>query len=75
MPRRLTKDSKTTELSTGRIGSVSGVTSIYVAYASLNTSLNHGRIPDPLWGATIDVFDIGGRRAQISDRWWVLLAL
>jgi hypothetical protein len=67
------------------MGSVSEVTSIYAAYAGDNIPLDHRWSLDLPGGPIIDVFNIGGRRSQISGiasegsrhqrvqhRWWAL---
>jgi hypothetical protein len=49
------------------MGSVSGVTSIYAAYAGRNTPLYNEWSPDLPGGPAIDVFNIGGGHFRISD--------
>jgi hypothetical protein len=52
------------------MGSMSGVTSIYVAYAGHNTCLDNRQSPNPQggpgWGGTIDVSELSGGCSRTS---------
>jgi hypothetical protein len=50
MLRKLTKDRDITELSTSRMGPVSGVTFIYAIHAGHSTLVDHGWRSDPSGG-------------------------
>jgi hypothetical protein len=56
------------ELSTGRMGPVSGVTFIYVIHVGHSTLADHGWRPDPpgSLGFDIDVCRVDGGRSRIS---------